>query len=174
MFLICASVLLLVVIAVQNYLYPPLRQETISDGLYGPYHWWLDGAYVMLSIALGCAFYGKGLGEVFASIAALSLMVTAVSNTFSTWVDRVTGGLHSKIHTIFTGVMFLSMLGLQAVENRGSMWILSVAGLAVPAILYIMASNNKAHGIVDIAPGPAAEKTAVAFLCAWLIVWSMV
>ena len=168
MFLILASILLLVIIAVQNYLYPPLRQETISDGLFGPYHWWLDGAYVILAVALCYTF--AGWSEVLASVAAASLMVTAVSNTFSTWVDRVTGGLHVKIHSIFTIILFLSMLGLQAVENHGSQWIWTAVNLAAPAIVYLITSKDKS---LNIAPLPAAEKMFVLFLCVWLIGWSL-
>src|SRR5271157_2613630 len=105
MFLALAALLLLVVIAYQNYAYPPLRQETISDGLYGPYHWLLDGAYVVLGTALVMAFRGKGLSELLAWIAASGLAITAVSNTFSGFVDKLTKGKHSQIHTWATVVM---------------------------------------------------------------------
>ena len=169
-FLAASALLLLLVITVQNILYPPLREETISDGLYGPYHWFLDGAYVILATALAYTFYGTGWSEVLAITAGASLMVTAVTNTFSTWVDKMIHGLHAKLHTYFTGIMFLSMLGLQAVQNHGWLWWISAAGLALPAIVAAFFTGFKKLGIL---PGPAAEKAAVFMLCTWLILHSL-
>jgi hypothetical protein len=171
MFLTISALLLLIVIAVQNYLYPSLREETISDGLYGPYHWFLDGAYVVLAIALGLAFDGKGLAETLAFLAGGALIVTAITNTFSTWVDKLKPGLHTKLHTWFSIGMFLSMLGLQATQNHGWMWGLSAAGIVIPTIVAGFLTTHKSLGILA---GPAAEKTAVLFLCVWLILWSFV
>jgi hypothetical protein len=172
MFLIIASLLLLAVIAYQNYSTPQLRQLTISDGLYQevPTFWMLDGAYVVLATALVMAFKGHGLAEVLAWAAAGSLMITAISNTFSVWVDKVTKGLHNKIHTYFSLGMFVSMLGVQAVSDSGKFWWLSAAGLAAPILVAGMLTVWKKLGVVA---GPAAEKTAVLFLCVWLIVWSL-
>lgn len=171
MFLILAALLLLVVIVSQNVLYPPLRQETISDGLYGPYHWFLDGAYVVLGTALVLAFKGTGLPALLADGAATALAVTAISNTFSGFVDKITKGKHALIHTWFSILMFLTMIGLQVSVDQGKLWWLTVAGLVVPAAIAGVLTLWKKLGIIT---GPAAEKTAVLFLCVWLIVWSLV
>ncbi len=138
LFLALAALLLLAVIAVQNYANPALRQETISDGLYStvPDHWLLDGAYVVLATALALNFTGHNLAQVLALVTCLSLMVTAASNTFSVWVDKVTNGLHDKIHTMFTIVMFLAVLALEATQNHGWLWWLSAAGIALPGVVY--------------------------------------
>lgn len=170
-FLALSALLLLVVITVQNYLYPPLREETISDGLYGPYHWWLDGAYVVLATALSFAFHGRGLAETLSLVAGGALMVTAVTNTFSGWVDKLKIGLHTKLHSWFSIIMFLSMLGLEATQNHGWFWWLSGAGIVAPVVTFGVFQVFKKSGI---APGPAAEKTAVLFLCSWLIAFSLV
>jgi len=161
MFLAAAALLLLVVIAVQNYLYPPLRQETISDGLYGPYHWLLDGAYVVLGTALVMAFKGKGLSELLAWIAASGLAITAVSNTFSGFVDKLTKGKHSQIHTWATVAMLLTMLGL---EGHVSGWKWVAANAAIPAVVGLAAKLSK-----KVVPGAAAEKAGIVVLCAWMI-----
>lgn len=164
LFLASSAALLLGVIAVQNYLYPPLREETISDGLYGPYHWFLDGAYVILATALCLHFSGQGLAEVLAFVIAGCLGVTAVSNTFSKWVDKITNGMHSKIHTWFTIVMLLTVLGLEY-QHSGWKWV--VANVAVPAVVGGVCTIFKKLKII---PGPAAEKAAIAVMCAWLMV----
>lgn len=162
MFLALAALLLLVVIAAQNYLYPPLRQETISDGLYGPYHWLLDGAYVVLATALVHAFLGKGFAEVLAFVAAGCLMVTAITNTFSTWVDSFKKGIHTNLHTWFTVGMFLTMLTLEGTQS-GWKWLAANIGLPVVVFGALKVLKSK------LLPGPAAEKTAVLVLCSWLM-----
>jgi hypothetical protein len=167
MFLALAAILLLGVVAVQNYLYPPLREETISDGLFGPYHWFLDGAYVVLGTALVHAFHGMGLASFLADVIALCLGVTAVSNTFSGIVDKLTHGMHSKIHTWFTMVMFLTMLGLEYTQMG---WKMVVANVAIPALVGGFFTVFKKWKIV---PGPAAEKAAVAVMCAFMVAWSI-
>lgn len=171
MFLAFAALLLLVVITVQNILYPPLQQETISDGLYGPYHWLLDGAYVVLASALALAFWGTGLpSEILSITAGTALMVTAFTNTFSTFVDKLKAGIHSKLHTWFTVVMFLSILSLEGFNDHGWFTWLSVAGVAAPVALVGVLKAVKSK----ILPGPAAEKLAVFLLCSWLAAWSLV
>lgn len=162
--LIAASLTLLAVIAWQNYRYPQLRQLTISDGLYSivPDHWLLDGAYVFLAIAL----YLR-LPCLLTAGAGIALLVTAVSNTFAAWIDVLTNGVHNKIHTVATVVMFLLVLTLEAVQDHGWMWGLSLAGVALPALSIGLLRFQKA-----IAPGPFAEKLAVLLLCSWLIVWA--
>lgn len=162
MFLTLAALLLLVVIAAQNYLYPPLRQETISDGLFGPYHWFLDGAYVILATALISAFWGSGLASALAIAAGGCLMVTAITNTFSSWVDKMKPGIHVKLHTWFTIGMFLAMLTLQGITS-GWPWLAANIGLPLVAFGACKLFKSK------LVPGPVAEKTAVAVLCAWLM-----
>jgi hypothetical protein len=161
LFLAAAALLLLVVIAAQNYLYTPLRQETISDGLYGPYHWFLDGAYVVLATALVMAFKDKGFSELLAYFASACLMITAISNTFSGFVDKITNGKHSNIHTWATVAMLLTMLGL---EGHVSGWKWVAANAVIPAIVGLFAKLSK-----KVVAGPAAEKAGIAVLCAWMI-----
>ncbi len=163
MFLALSALLLLLVIAYQNYANPALRQETISDGLYSdiPDHWLLDGAYVVLGTALVMAFKGHGISELLAYVAAAGLAVTAVSNTFSKLVDKLTNGLHDKIHTWATVVMLLTMLGL---EGHVSGWKWVAANALIPATVGLVAKLSK-----KIVPGPAAEKAGIAVLCSWLI-----
>jgi hypothetical protein len=170
MFLAAAAILLLLVILTQNILYKPLRQETISDGLYGPYHWWLDGAYVVLATALVSTFWDQGTAGILAWVAAGSLMITAVSNTFSGFVDSITDGKHADIHTWFSILMFLSLLGLQVSVDHGVFWELTAQVVVIPVIVASILTLWKSSGIVA---GPAAEKTAVFFICVWLIAWSV-
>jgi hypothetical protein len=168
MFLTLAALLLLAVIAFQNYKYPQLRELTVSDGLYSsvPDHWMLDAVYVVLATTLALAFSGLGLAAILAYFAGGALLVTGASNTFSVWVDKVTNGLHNKIHSYLSIGMFLSMLGVQAVSDHGWLWYLSGAGIVVPGIVYAVSKPLK------IAAFPAAEKAAIFFLCVWLIAWS--
>jgi hypothetical protein len=168
MFLTLAALLLLLVIIAQNVLYPPLRQETVSDGLYGPYHWFLDGAYVVLATALIFAFEGKGIGETLSLVASGALMVTAITNTFSTWVDKIKVGLHTKLHSWFSVGMFVSMLGLEYTQNHSWLWYLSGAGLVLPIVTFGLCQIKS----LKVAAGPAAEKVAILFLCLWMIAWS--
>jgi len=165
MFLALAALLLLAVIAYQNYLYPQLRQLTISDGLYSdvPNHWLLDGAYVVLATALVRAFENHGFSELLAWFASVCLMITAISNTFSTIVDKLTNGLHNKIHTWATIAMLLTMLGLEGLTS-GWKWV--AFNVAVPAAVAGVLTVFKKIGIV---PGPAAEKAGITALCAWMV-----
>lgn len=166
MFLSIAAVILLIVIGVQNYLYPPLREETISDGLYGPYHWLLDGAYVILATALIYTFWDKGIASYLSWFAALCLMITAVSNTFSTWVDKVTMGKHANIHTWATIVMLLTMLSLEYITSGGK-WL--AWNIAVPAIVAGIADFLWFIKKPSVQVGPAAEKAGIVVLCIWLM-----
>jgi len=160
MFLALAALLLLAVIAAQNYLYPPLRQETISDGLYGPYHWYLDGAYVVLGTAL-LNHFSTGFDHILAIVAATGLAITAISNTFSNFVDKLTNGKHSQIHTWGTVVMLLTMLGLEG-HVSGCKWV--AANAIIPTAIGLLAKLSK-----KVVPGPAAEKAGILILCSWLI-----
>lgn len=168
-FLLIAALLLLIVIGVQNYLYPPLREETISDGLYGPYHWFLDGSFIILSIALGLTFIGKGFIEEGLAIGgAIALMMTAITNTFSTWIDKITNGLHNKLHAYFTGVVFLTMIGLEINQDHGNWWWLTGVTLLLPVAVVGLCQIFK-----HIKIGPAAEKAGVFGLCLWLIAYAI-
>lgn len=159
-----AALLLLAVIAVQNYLYPPLRQETISDGLFGPYHWLLDGAYAILATALVFTFLGQALiAQVLAYTIAGCLGITAISNTFSGWVDKLTNGKHATIHTWFTIVMFLAVFALEY-HQSGWMWV--AANITLPLITGGILTVFKKLGILA---GPAAEKVAATVMCLWLM-----
>jgi hypothetical protein len=172
MFLALASLLLLAVIAYQNYAYPPLRNLTISDGLYTevPTFWALDAAYVVLATALYLAFKDVSLGsQVLSGLAGAALMVTAISNSASKLVDRVTGGLHNKIHTDATIVMFLSVLLLEGINNHGWLTWLTVGSVVVPACVGLVMTELK----TKLLGGPVAEKLAVLGLCSWLIAWSL-
>lgn len=170
MFLTIACLLLLSVIGLQNWLYPQLRALTVSDGLYQevPNYWALDASYVVLSVALSFTAYQTHsfIAFALALFASAAFMVTAISNTFATWVDKETGGIHNKIHTDATIGMFVAALALQAVENHTWLWWLSGAALILPALTYV---ESKRFGWPA---GPNAEKAAVFMLCAWLIAWS--
>lgn len=167
MFLTIAAMFLLVTIATQDYFYEPLREETISGGLYQtvPTFWLLDLAYAVLAVALILAFPYGSLSYILACIASFSLIVTAVSNTLSVWVDKVTGGKHNQIHTWFTVLLFLSLLSLQVVIGD---WVWTVLTVLAPAIAVGVLKLVKS----TILPGPVAEKTAVLVICCWLILSS--
>ena len=171
-FLALACAALLGTIAVQNWLYAPLRNETISAGLTGPYHWYLDASYVPLSAALLMVFHGWM--EAFATVAGISLILVAVTNTFHTWVDSLTKGEHSLWHSRFTLVVFCSALALQIAGDHGWMWALTVLNVLIPGACYFYFHFRKTtiRGTL-IAASPAGEKIYVAFLCLWLIVWAL-
>lgn len=163
---------LLLVIATQDYLYKPLRNETISAGLTGPYHVLLDVSYVPLSAALVLSFHG--LMAVFASIAAVALLLVAATNTAWRFFDALTDGQHSLWHSRFTLVVFASALALQVAGDHGHWWALTGINVLVPAAAYAYFHFKKTDiDGVDIAASPAAEKLYVAGLCVWLIVWSL-
>lgn len=169
MFLIIACAFLLGVIGFQNWVYPQLRSLTISDGLYQevPTYWLLDASYVVLGLALAWAAAPISvLSFSLATIAAILLLTTAASNTLSTWVDKVTNGQHNVIHTDATVFMFIAMLAFQAVNDSGWLWVLSGAGIVVPALTYLESKR------LNWPAGPNAEKAAVFLLCVWLAVWS--
>lgn len=168
LYLALAGIALLVVIAAQDYLYVPLRNETISKGLAGPYHWFLDAAYLMLAIPLIGAT--SGWMRVWGTIAAASLLLVASTNTFAATWDRWTGGKHSLWHSRFTIVVFASALLLQCSGDTGWLKYFTVANVIAPAVayLYFMMVDTVIDG-VHIAPSPAAEKLAVAGLCFWFL-----
>lgn len=161
-FLALASLALVGMIGTQNYLVPSLRQETISAGLTGPLHWWLDGSYLALAVALILGTAGHPLMQVIATVSALALILTAVTNTFGAFVDRITGGKHSLWHSRFTTVVFVSALALEGVGNHGELWGLTAVGIAAPATIYALTTRSD-----------YAEKLAVLGICIWLIAWAM-
>lgn len=159
-----ASIALVGVIAAQDYLYAPLRQESISAGLTGPYHGYLDASYVVLAAALVVAFWPLGpLVAALASVAAAALLLTGATNTFGTWVDMFTNGQHSKWHTIFTAVTFVSAFALECVVNHGAVfWTITAGNAAAPAIVYLLSRNST-----------YTEKVGVLGLCLWLVAWAL-
>ncbi|MGH8261392.1 MAG: hypothetical protein ACREUG_17050 [Steroidobacteraceae bacterium] len=157
-----AAIALLAVIAAQDYLWAPLRNETISSGLEGPYHWWLDGAYIVLAAALCMGFTGRPLTEAFAVVTAIALVLSGVANTAYRWVDQVTGGKHEQLHLAFTAVVFLGAAGVELTADRGALWWLSLANGVVPAALWGLTSRKD-----------YAEKIGVLLLCLWLIAWTL-
>jgi hypothetical protein len=172
MLLIIAALTLLAVIAYQNWATPALRNETISDGLYPDVssHWLLVAAYALLATALVNAFIDVShAAMVLSIISAVALAITAFTNSFPTWVDKVTGGLHAKIHTLATIAMFLAMLTLEGVVDSGWLIWVSVASVWVPLVVGGVMSLAKSK----LAPGPVAEKLAVLCLCSWMITWSL-
>jgi hypothetical protein len=173
LFLALASLALLGVIAAQDWLYAPLRNETISSGLTGPYHVLLDASYVPLSIAVVIRFIGHPLMEVLAIIAAIALLFVAATNTAWRFFDSLTDGEHSLWHTRFTIVVFVSVLLLEAAGDHGWRWALTAANVAIPAAAYLYFRERKSpvDGTV-VQPSPAAEKLYVLGLCIWLIAWS--
>lgn len=171
-FLALACAALLGTIAAQDYLYKPLRNETISAGLSGPYHWYLDASYVPLAAALCIAFRGHPWMTLFAVIAAVALILVAVTNTFSTFVDKLTKGQHSLWHSRFTIVVFVAALLLQIAGDSDWRWILTALNVIIPGAcyLYFHLESTDIDGVV-IQASPAAEKLYVTGLCIWLIAW---
>jgi hypothetical protein len=167
-----ACIALLGTIAAQEYLYTPLRDETISAGLTGPYHWWLDLSYVILAWALVQAF-GHTWSEPFAFVSACALVMTAATNTFGTWIDQHIGN-HSELHSGFTIVTFAGALVLQMVTDNGWQWWLTVASILLPLVgyLYFHFKPTSIKGVL-IQASPAAEKIFVLLLCIWLTAWSL-
>lgn len=173
-FLALACLALLGAIGAQDYLVPSLRNETISAGLTGPYHWWLDGTYLVLAVALVGSFAAHPLMELLAVVSAVSLLLVASTNTFWRWWDRETLGNHSLWHSRFTIAVFTSALLLQIVGDHGWWWGLTALNVLVPAAIYTWfhCRITLIEG-VSVAASPAAEKAYVAFLCVWLIAWAL-
>lgn len=171
-FLALACIALLGTIAAQDYLVPALRDQTISAGLTGPYHWYLDASYVPLSAALCLPFHGWM--ELFGIVAAVALLLVAATNTFHTFVDRLTGGKHSLWHSRFTLIVFTSAIALQMAGDHGWWWGLTIANVLFPGAcyLYFRMVGTDIDG-TEIAASPAAEKLFVLGLCIWLILWAL-
>jgi len=176
MLLVFASVLLLGVIALQNILIPALRTETISDGLFtdSELFWLQDTAYAVLAYALASTFWNTGLvNEILSITTAGALMLTAFTNTCKLLVDKIKPNLHVKLHTLFTIVMFLSVLALEFVNDKGWWTWLSIATIALPAAIIGGCQLFKTKlGQLAALGGSIAEKLAVLLICCWLISWS--
>ena len=170
--LILSCVALLGVIAVQDWLYIPLRNETISAGLTGPYHVALDASYVPLSACLILSFHGWM--AVWADIAAVALLLVAATNTAWRWFDALTDGQHSNWHSRVTLVVFVSALLLQVAGDHGLRWILTELNVLIPGMCYayFRFKPTNIDGTV-IEASPAAEKLYVLGLCLWLIAWAI-
>lgn len=163
LFLALAALAVVAVVAVQDYKVVALRQESISAGLTGPYHWYLDASYVVLAVALVLAFKGAGVAFVLATTSAIALILTAVTNTFGTFVDTLTKGQHAVWHARFTAVVFLAALALECVANHGPVfWTLTVVNVAAPGVVYLLSGDS-----------PYTEKVGVLVLCMWLVGWSL-
>lgn len=157
-----ASLALVGVVVAQDFLYSPLRQETISAGLTGPYHWWLDGSYVLLAAALIWATAGCGLAHMLAAVAGVFLILTAATNTFSQFFDGVTHGQHARWHARCTLGVFVFALALEVSLNHGPLWGLTVVNVSVPAALYALSRRSD-----------YTEKVGVLIICLWLVVWAV-
>jgi hypothetical protein len=167
-----ACVALLLVIAVQDWLVIPLRNNTISSGLTGPYHALLDAAYVPLAAFLALRFVSQGpVMEGLALISGTSLLLVAATNTAWRWFNAMTDGKHSLWHTRFTLVVFASAFALQLVGDfrRPLLSALTVLTIVPPLIAYVYFETPVVIKGVTIAASPAAEKLYVLGLCLWLI-----
>ena len=162
-FLVLAALALLGMIGAQDYLVPRLRNKPISTGLYGnPYKWYLDGAFVLLALALGIATAGRGAIGVVGCIAGVALVLVAATDTFHAFVDRITGGKHELWHLTFTGVTFAAGLLLECLGDHGWLWGATAVNVALPTGLYF---GTRRMDFV--------EKAAVLVLCVWLITWAL-
>jgi hypothetical protein len=168
--LILSCIALLLTIAAQDFWYAPLRNETVSSGLTGPYHVLLDASYIPLAAVLCFYFNGQPWPMFFAVVAAVSLLIVAASNTAWRWFDTLTDGEHTDVHSSATLVVFISALMLQMVTNHGWHWWLTVANVLVPVecYFYFHYKPTVINGIT-IAASPAAEKLYITGLCVSLI-----
>jgi hypothetical protein len=162
--LAAASLGLLGMVAAQDYLYPPLREKTISSGLTGPYHWWLDAAFLCLSAALVGAFWGHGVSAYLAIASSVFLVLTGISGTFTTWLDAFTSNQGEVWHTRFTAVTFVLAIALQFVTNGPSvlLWCMTLGGMLFPIATHFLVPNAS-----------VTEKVGVTQLCLWLVAWSV-
>ena len=171
-FLALAALVLLIVIALQDYLVPSLRNATISSGLTGRYHVLLDVAYVPLAASMFTSFGGHWVMQILAGISGAALLGVAATNTAWRFFDKLTDGQHALWHSRLTIVVFASALLLEVAGDRGGRWWLMLLNLALPAAAYWYFTTEKTdiEGIV-VAASPAAEKLYVAGLCLWLMAW---
>ncbi|MGH9300271.1 MAG: hypothetical protein ACRD0E_00110 [Acidimicrobiales bacterium] len=91
------------------------------------------------------------------------LICTAVTNSFSSWVDGLSAGHHSLWHSRFTTATFIGALLFELMgENSTVLWVLTVLNLVAPGFLYMKTRRSD-----------YAEKCAVSFIVLWLVVWSL-
>lgn len=161
-FLALAALALVAAIVFQDLRYVPFRSETVSQGLNGPGHLWLDGAYVLLAAALVWAFRGAALP--FAILTAVALVASGICNTAWRWVDGLTGKPrgHEAWHLHFTYIVFCGAFAVEAFSNHGSLWWLSLAGLLAPLEIWALTKRT------DL-----AEKSAVMLMCLWMVAWAL-
>lgn len=173
-FLALACLIVLIVIALQDYFVPSLRNATISSGLTGRYHVLLDVAYVPLAASMFTSFSGHLSMQILGGIAGIALLGVAATNTAWRFFDKLTDGQHSIWHTRLTITVFVSALLLQPPGDGHGRWMLTLLNLALPAAAYAYFATEKTgiDGII-IAASPAAEKLYVAGLCLWLIAWAL-
>lgn len=161
-----AALTMVGVVTAQDLLYPPFEKATISTGLNGPNHLWLDGAFLFMAVAI-CLAAGSGWLLAAGIVTALGLITAAVSNTAWRWVDGLMGYPrgHEKVHIVATAVIFLGAFTYEGIADAhaGSdiLSILSGLGLMLPVAAYTMTMPR-----VDV-----AEKVAVLMLCVWFITW---
>lgn len=173
-----ACVALLGVIAAQDWLYIPLRNKTISAGLTGPYHWWLDAAYVPLALSLALRYHTSLSMEPFAVIAAVLLLAVAATNTAWRFFDKLDmgGHTHSYWHSMFTLALFVDAFVLQVIGDISHPGLRAITLLSVfvpgAAYGYFHFEPTTIKG-VTIQASPAAEKLYVLGLCLWFIIGAL-
>lgn len=166
-----AAIALLGVVAAQDELIPALRNKTISSGLTGPYHWYLDASYLVLAIAIMLSM--RGWMAVWGTIAALALIATAFTNTCGDLIDRIYGGgVHSIWHTCATIVVFVTALLMELSSGR-LVWLAVIAVVAAAVCYAWFETFPTDISGVTVAASPAAEKLYVAGLCLWLFLWAL-
>lgn len=153
---------ILVVVVAQDILVRKLQQESISSGLTGPYHWVLDGAFLLLAVALYLAFqHGTDWQKWLSAGSAVSLVLTGISGTWTTWLNKYTNG--EKVHVIFTALTFSLALALQVVSNHDvGMWGMTVWGVLAAGVTHYLVANAS-----------VTEKIGVLGLCGWLVAWAL-
>jgi hypothetical protein len=154
-----ACLALLAVVAVQDYLVPALRQETISSGLTGHYHVALDAAFVVLAVALIFAFRGHGVSSILADGSAVFLVLTGFTGTATVHIPQ-----GERWHTICTAITFVLAIALQFLSNghNYALWVLTLGGTLFPIATHFLVPNPS-----------VTEKVGVTQLCLWLIAWSL-
>ena len=156
LYLAIAAVALLGAVALQNYLVPALRQESISAGLTSPYRWLLYATYLALSVGLALAFKGTNLSALLAYAAAGCLIITGLTGS-------VHGPQWEVWHVRFTAATFAAAIALQFVSNHSApLWTITLGGMLFPLATYFLVSNAS-----------VTEKVGVTQLCVWLVAWSL-
>lgn len=163
-----AALTMIGVVTVQDLLYPPFEKATISTGLNGPNHLWLDGAFLFMAVAI-CLAAGSGWLLAAGIVTALGLITAAVSNTAWRWVDSLTGYPrgHERVHIIATAVIFVGAFNYQGMADYRAdslaLTLITLLGAILPSIAYALTRPR-----ADV-----AEKVAVLMLCVWFIAWGV-